>query len=139
MPVADSGTVRGEPVASLLMVALPATAPALDGAKTTLKVAASPGARITPVGTPLAVKPAPVRVTFVIVMKSVLVLVRVALAVLEIPMLTVPKFKPADGFGVSWPGAALTESMAGLLVTLPTALLTTTVNNVPFVDVAGDV
>ena len=57
--------------------------------------------------TPLAVKPAPVRVTFVIVMKSMLVLVSVALAVLEVPMLTVPKFKPADGFGVSWPGAAL--------------------------------
>ena len=67
-------------------------------------------------------------------------MVSVTLAVLAVPILTVPKFKLV-GFGVSWPGAKLTESMAGLLLTLPTALVTTTVNNVPSSDavVAGDV
>jgi hypothetical protein len=67
-------------------------------------------------------------------------LVRVTLAVLEVPIVMDPKFKLV-GLGVSWPGVRLTESMAGLLIALPTELLTTTVMDVPSSDavVASDV
>ena len=66
-------------------------------------------------------------------------LVSVTVAELVVPTFTFPKFKPVDGFRVSRPGAALTESMAALLVTLPVALLTTTLNNVPSTEFAGDI
>ena len=66
-------------------------------------------------------------------------LVSVTVAEFVVPTFTFPKFKPEDGFRVSSPGAALTERMAGLLVTLPAALLTTTLNKVPSTVLAGEI
>ena len=53
-------------------------------------------------------------------------------------MVTVPK-AAAFWLGVNWPAVAFTVSNAGLLVALPVALLTTTLNSDPSSDalVAG--
>ena len=59
--------VSGEFVALLATETLPVTLPAPDGANVAVKVAACPGAKISPEEMPAALKPAPETVTFEIV------------------------------------------------------------------------
>ena len=141
MPIPPSGIKVGGPSASLVIVMLPPAIPVAAGANTTFNVADCPGARIMPEGTPPASKAGAETLTFEIVTYDPLVLVIVTLAALAVPTLTAPKLNPFAGSKVNRPGVELTESMAGLLVTLPTALLTTTVNNDPssVIATAGDV
>jgi len=82
-------------VAVLVIVTLPLTNPALAGAKATLSVAVLPPLIISPEETLLellGLNPAPVMLTPVMVMLEVPELVRVALSVLLLPVLTVLKF-----------------------------------------------
>ena len=68
MPVPNREIVVGELTALLEIAMAPAAIPAPKGAKTIFNVAVPPGARIIPEGTPLALKPGPVTLTFEIVM-----------------------------------------------------------------------
>ena len=128
----DTG-ITGEPIASLLIVTLPWMAPMPDGAKVTFSFTDSPGPRINPDGTPLAVMPAPEIPMLEIVTYELLEFWSTVHAVLDVPMFRVPKDNPV-GVAVSSPGDVLTVSIAGLLATLPKVLLTTTVNMVPSCD-----
>ena len=62
-PVPESEIVSGEFVALLDTVTVPAELPADAGVNVALNVAVCPGVKIVPVGTPLAVKPAPEMLT----------------------------------------------------------------------------
>ena len=98
------------------------------GAKVTFSVTTCPGVTICPLLTPEAVKPAPEIVTLETVMFELPELVKFTFRALLLPTLTLPKLRLVV-LGVSAPGAAaLTVSVAALLVTLPAELLTTTVN-----------
>ena len=86
---------------------------------------------MSPVDTPLVVKPGPEMVTFEIVIFELPELVKVTPRVLLLPVFTLPKLR-VDVLAVSGPGGtALTVRVATLLVTLPTELLTTTANWAP--------
>ena len=129
-PVPESVIVAGELVALLVTVTLPGSEPALDGVKVTFSVAVVPAATIWPEETPLAVYPAPEMVTLETVTLEFPPLVKVTERLLLLPMLTVEKFK-AVVLGVSCMVEAVTVRVAALLVTLPPALLTVTVNCEP--------
>jgi hypothetical protein len=82
-------------VAVLAMLTLPLTNPVAAGAKVTLSVAVLPPLMISPEETLFelpGLNPAPVTLTPVMVMLEVPELVRVALSVLLLPVLTVLKF-----------------------------------------------
>ena len=117
----------GEFVALLATETLPVTPPALDGANVAVKVAACPGAMMSPEETPVALNPAPETVTFEIVTLEFPAFVRVTLCVLLPDTLTLPKLKD-DELELSRSVAALTVSIAELLVALLALLLTATVN-----------
>ena len=88
---------------------------------------------------PLAVYPAPETLTFEIVTFAVPPFVKVTGRMLLLPMLTFEKFRLAWlALRINVPAAA-TVSVAALLVTLPTLLVTVTVNCEPLsaVVVAG--
>ena len=53
--------------ASLLTVTLPVTGPVAAGVNDTFNIAVSPGFKMSPAGTPLALKPAPETLIFEIV------------------------------------------------------------------------
>jgi hypothetical protein len=72
-------------------VAVPVTAPVLDGEKVTVKTAAPPAARICPAATPLTLKPAPEILTFSIEIGKGPVLVTVTERALLLPVATFPK------------------------------------------------
>jgi len=117
---------------------LPVTLPVPAGAKTTFKVADCPGVTTNPADTPLALKPAPETLMFEMVTLELPEFVSVTGRVLLALVFTFPKFKLV-GLALRRCVAAFTVSMAALLVTLPDALLTTTVNCAPLsvVAVAG--
>jgi hypothetical protein len=125
-------------VALLVTVTAPEKLATTVGVKTTERVAVSPGAIIKPAGTEVAVKPWAGTVTPEIVAGALPELVIVTTIVLPVPTTTVPKFKLVV-LALSCAAPELTESMAGLLATLPTELLTTTVNTEASsaADVAG--
>jgi hypothetical protein len=125
--VPESEMVSGEFVALLATETLPDALPAPYGAKVAVKVAACPGARISPEGTPVALKPAPETVTFEIVTLEFPTFVTVAVLVLLLDMFTLPKLKEEE-LELRRSVEGLTVSIAALLVLLPAALLTTTVN-----------
>jgi hypothetical protein len=130
VPLPDSEMVRGEFPASLVIVMFPLTLATPVGEKATFMVADWPGARITP-GTVYALKPGPPdTLTLDTVTAAVPELARVTLIVLLPFMVTVPKLRFVE-LAVSWPAPALTETIAGLLVTLPFPFPTTTVKTVP--------
>ena len=126
--------IAGELVALLVTETLPGRLPVAAGVSVTLKVAVCPGVRICPVETPLAVYPAPEMTTFEIVTLELPALVNVTLWTLLLPILTLPKFKVVT-LGLSRNVAALTVSVAALLVVLPAVLVTTTVDSAPLSDV----
>jgi hypothetical protein len=131
VPVPLRGIVAGEFVALLVTMMLPVTLAEPVGAKVTFKVAVFPAARMSPLETPLTLKPGPEKLTFETVMLALLELVSVTVWLLLAPTLILPKLN-VEGLVVSWLVVALalpvTVRVAGLLVTLPDALLTATVN-----------
>ena len=130
-PVPDKVIVAGEFEALLATPMLPGTVPVPAGANVTFSVTTCPGVMICPLETPTAVKPGPAIVTFEIVILTVPELVKVMPRTRLLPIFTLLKFKLVV-LGVSAPGvAALTVRVAALLVTLPTELVTTTVNCAP--------
>jgi hypothetical protein len=129
-PVPESVTVAGELLALLVTVTLPGSDPALAGVNVTLIEATWPGVRINPVCTPLAEYPAPESVTLEIVTLEFPLFVNVTVRLLLLPILTLEKFKlPVLALRIAVD--ADTVSVAGLLVTLPAAFETVTVNCAP--------
>lgn len=139
VPVPVSDTVVGEFEALLVMVTLePVTPPVAAGAKVTLKANVCPGVTICPVEMPDALNPAPLILTAEIVTLADPAFVRFTLSTLLRPTLTLPNAR-LDVLGFSGPRvAALTVSVAALLVTLPAELLTATVNFAPFAAVVSE-
>ena len=117
----------GEFEALLATEMLPVTLTALDGLKVTARVVVFPGPKISPVGTPVALKPAPFTVTLEIVTFEFPALVKVTFWLLLLDTLTFPKIKAAE-LELRIIVAALTVSVAGLLVALPTLLVAVTEN-----------
>src|ERR1700681_601252 len=100
------------------MVTLPLTPVFVEGVKLTLSDALCPGARICPVDTPPAPKPAPEILTLEMVTLAVPELVTVVGMVEFAPMAMVPNVK-LEGFTVRLEvAAALTVKVAPALVTL---------------------
>jgi hypothetical protein len=122
--------VAGELLALLVTMTLPVKLPVTAGAKVTFRLAACPGTSICPANTPLALRPAPEMLTLETVTLEFPVLVSFVVRRLLPPTLTFPKFKLV-GLALSSLVAALTVSVALLLVTLPAVLLTTTRNCAP--------
>ena len=122
--------VVGEVVALLMTATLPVTLPVAAGAKVTFKVVVWPGVRVVPVGTPLALKPAPETLMFEIATLELPEFWRVTGRVLLALVFTFPKLKLV-GLALSKYVAAFTVSVAVLLVTLPAVLPTATVNCAP--------
>jgi hypothetical protein len=122
--------VAGEFVALLVTTTLPVTLPEPVGAKVTSRVTAFPAARMSPLDMPLTLKPGPEMLSFEIVMFALLELVSVTLLLLLAPTFIDPKLK-VEGLTVNWLATALTVRVAGLLVMLPDAFITSTVNLAP--------
>ena len=133
-PVPDRVTFAGELVALLATVTLPVTLPVAEGVKVTLRAAVCPGARICPVETPLAANPAPAIVTPNMVTSAFPALVNVTPKLPLLPMVTLVKSKLVV-LAFRSNVAALTVSVAALLVTLPEELLTVTLNEAPLSEV----
>jgi hypothetical protein len=93
VPVPVRGIVAGEFVALLVTTTLPVTLPEPVGAKVTFKVAVFPAARMSPLDTPLTLKPGPEMLSFEMVMFELLELVSVTLLLLLAPTFIVPKLK----------------------------------------------
>ncbi len=130
-PVPVSAITLGEVVALLVTVTLaPVTVPPADGANLTFSVAVFPGVTIWPDETPLAVKPAPVMVTFDIVTFEFPALVKITDKVALLPTLTLGKFRLV-WLALRISVAAFTAKVAALLVAVPVALVTFTVNSAP--------
>jgi hypothetical protein len=126
-PVPESVTLAGEFVALLVTVTLPVTLPVAAGANVTVNVAVCPADKISPAGTPLAVKPAPDMLTFETVTLDVPALLK---AMLWLPLLdtfTLPKLK-LEALAFRTSVVAVTVSVAELLVAVPKLLPTLTVN-----------
>ena len=92
--------VAGEFVALLVTMTLPVTLPEPVGAKVTFKVAVFPAARMSPLDTPLTLKPAPEMLSLEMVILALLELVSVTLLLLLAPKFKVPKLK-AEGLTVN--------------------------------------
>jgi len=119
-------TTDGLP-AVLEIVMLPDAGPAAVGRKVTLSVPVWPGARTSPVGKPDPLNPAPVSLTPRIVTGDEPELVSVRLMVVGSP--TIPFVKTMlDDDGVNCALPLVTVRIAGLLVTVPEAFETATVN-----------
>jgi hypothetical protein len=126
-PVPDSVMESGEFVALLATDTLPVALPAAAGENVAVSVAVCPGARISPEETPVTLKPAPETETLDIVTLELPALVSVTFCVPLLDTLTLPKLSE-DTLELSRSDAALTVSVAALLVALPAELLTATVN-----------
>ena len=123
----DRETESGEFVALLATETLPVTLPEPDGAKVAVKDAVCPGVNIRPEEIPPALKPAPETVTCETVTVEFPAFVNVTVLALLLDTFTLPKFSE-DVLQLRRNVAALTPSVATLLVVLPAALLTATVN-----------
>ena len=125
--------------ALLAITALPVALPAADGSNVTFNVAVWPGDKISPesAGTPTALNPAPEMLSLEMVVAPVPVDEIVTASVFVVPTFTLPKLR-LEGVQLI-AGDDVTVSVAAELVTLPTLLLTTTVNCEPLsaVVVAG--
>ena len=118
--------VPGEFEALLATATLPVMLPAAEGLNVAVKVVVCPGLKMSPVETPLALKPAPEMLTLKIVTFEVPALVSVTLWLL-LDTFTLPKFKAVE-LALRTSVAALTVSVDELLVALPALLLKATVN-----------
>jgi len=127
--------VAGELVALLVTVALPGRLPADAGVKVTFRVAVWPGVKICPVEIPAAVYPAPEILTLDIVTLEFPALVNVTPWTLMLPMLMLEKLKLAV-LALRRDVGVVTVRVAALLVTLPAAFVTVTVNDAPVSEAA---
>ncbi len=93
MPVPESEMTAGEFVALLATVTLPVKVPDVDGEKLTCKVAFCPGARVSPVETPLVVYLAPATLTLETVTLEFPEFLSVTPRTPLAPMATFPKLK----------------------------------------------
>ena len=137
-PVPDSEMLDGELVALLLTVMLPLADPFADGANVEVSVVVCPGARMIPLAL-LELKPAPATSTCEIVTLEFPVFVSVTFCVPLLDTFTLPKFKALELELSNNVVAAVTVSVAELLVTLPEPFFTDTANCAPLslVIVAG--
>ena len=139
VPVPPSAITRGELVAVELIVMLPVKLPVPVGANPAVKDAVDPARIVCPVLIPLALKPVPAAVMLLIVIVVFPEFVSVIVWVLLLPTTTLPKPR-LDELAVSCPEPVLTDSIAGALVTLPSELLTSTLNlDPPSLVVTGGV
>lgn len=90
-PVPDKLIAVGEPVALLIKLRLPLTAPPVTGANWTVTGTDWPAVRVSLELTPLTVKPAPDILTADIVTLEFPVFVRAALKLSLLPTFTLPK------------------------------------------------
>jgi hypothetical protein len=124
--VPDIDSVAGEFAASLAMLTLPLTAPALLGENSTVTVADWFGANTSPEISPLALKPAPDKPTLEMVTLAFPLLVTVALNVLLLPTFTLPNdrlevLSPSNFVAVTpVPLNAMTVGEFGALLTIVT-------------------
>ena len=98
--------VRGERLASLVIVTFPVTLPVVVGENVTVRVAACDALIVTGVVIPLALKPAPLAVMVEIWTAAVPVLVSVICFAELLPEATLPKLRFV-GLACSWPTAAV--------------------------------
>ena len=96
--------VRGEPLASLVIVMFPVRLPVLVGENVTVRVAAWDALIVAGVVTPLALNPAPLGAIVEIWTAAVPVLVSVICFAELLPEATLPKLRFA-GLACSWPTA----------------------------------
>ncbi len=132
MPVPETGIDIGEFGALLAIVIVPEKAVAVAGVNTTPSVTACPGAMIEPASVEEMLKPWAATMTPLIVVGALPELASLTTAELLEPTTIFPKLKleeSAASCGV--PVGCTTESMAGVLIRLPAALLTTTVKIEP--------
>ncbi len=127
--------IAGELAASLLTVILPVADPLREGANVDVIVVDFPGDKISPLAE-VELNPAPATMTCEIVTLEFPAFVRVTFWVLLLATLTVPKSNWLELELSRRLAAAETVSKAGLLVTLPLPLLTTTVNCAPLSEAA---
>lgn len=106
VPVPLTAMVRGEPLASLVMVTLPVTLPVEAGEKVTVRVAACDALIVTGLDTPLELKPVPPDVIVEIWTAAVPVFVSVICFAELLPEATLPKLRLV-GLACNWPTAAL--------------------------------
>jgi len=125
--VPERAMETGEFVALLATATLPVTLPAPDGLNVTAKVAVCPGVKMSPLETPLALKPAPEKLTPETVTFEFPALVRVTLWVALLDTFTLPKAK-LDALELRSNVPVVTVSVAEVLVALPTLLVTSTAN-----------
>lgn len=109
---------------------VPENAVALGGANATLSVEDCPGAIAEPLSAEGEVKACGEMLTLAIVAGAVPELVKVTVIVLLAPTTTFPKLN-VEALGVRFGAPAATVSIAGLLMSVPAELLTTTTNIEP--------
>jgi hypothetical protein len=129
-PVPVKVMVAGEFAALLVTVTLPFTPTAVAGVKLALSVTVCPGVTVCPVETPLAANPAPETLMLEMVTLEFPAFVNVTLRPPLLPSFTVPKLRLVV-LAFRTKVAGFTVSPAALLVTLPTLLVTVTVNCSP--------
>ena len=91
-PVACRPTVTVGFEELLVTVMLPLWVPVLAGVNVMLRVAVSPEFKIVPVGMPLALKPGPDTLIFMMVIAEAVEFVKLTVAVLVSPNATLPRF-----------------------------------------------
>jgi hypothetical protein len=131
-PVPETGIDIGEFVALLAIVIVPEKAVADAGVNTTPSVTACPGATIDPASAEEMLKLCAEMLTPLIVVGTLPEFVSVMIAVLLEPTTIFPKLKLEESaVSCGEPDGCTTDSMAGALIRLPAALLTTTVKIEP--------
>jgi hypothetical protein len=125
--VPESEIESGELLAVLATETLPLALLAAEGVKVAVSVTFWPGVRICPEETPLALNPAPEMVTLEMLTLELPALVSVTVCVPLLDRFTLPN-PTEEALEFSSSVAAVTESVAALLVADPALLLTATVN-----------
>ena len=134
VPAPDSAMVWGEFKALLEILTVPVTLPVAAGVNVTDIVAAFPGARIRPVGRPVALNPGPETLTFEIETLAFPMLVKVTGLLPLVGTGTLPKLNAVE-LAASARAGALTVSVAGALIELPARLRSVTLNFAPLSEV----
>lgn len=128
----ETGIEIGEFVALLAIVIVPEKAAAVAGENTTLSVTACPGATTAPASAEEVLKLCAEMLTPAIVVGALPEFVSVIIAELLEPTTIFPKLKLEESaLSCGAPDGCMTESMAGVLIRLPAALLTMTVKIEP--------
>lgn len=123
----ERAMASGEFEALLATETLPLMLPAEEGSNDTARVAVCSEFNISPLETPLALKPAPDMVTPEMVTVELPVFVSVTFWLLVVETFTFPKLNE-EVLELRTSVPAFTVSVAALLVALPALLLTTAVN-----------